>query len=363
MKVGFRSAFVLSLAVFTTALVFITGGQFVSAQEGAGIKVIPAFIENEGGPIAPGTTLTREISITNVSPEDKEYFIYERDIIGVEDGGMPVFADENAERTGYEITDWISFQTEPITVKAGETVYFPITIAVPPTAPPCSHFGGVFVSAEPPRLREVGAGVGYEVGSIINLLVAGECVDDARIRSFATDKLFYTTKKVNFTAKLENQGNILIRPRGPLEIRNALWGKPSVIMVNESLAGVFPGTAREFEFTWEEEGIGFGRYEAILALAYDGRDGQKTIDAALVFWVFPLKIILPILGGFITILLVGYFLTRYYINQAVMRAQGSRRITTYRYRRQVGISRLTFVFVTLMGAFAIFLIVLLILFA
>lgn len=338
--------------------VFLLCAQLAYADE-AGIKLIPATIEKLAN---PGTILTEEVKVTNISGEDKEYFIYKRDINGVEEGGVPIFAEEG-EKTGYEITEWISFQSEPVRVKADETITLPITITVPENASPGSHFGGVFVSAEPPKLRVIGAGVGYEVASIISIRISGDVIDDARIRSFSTDKLFYSTKNVSFTAKLENQGNILIRPRGPLEIKSMLGGEPDVIIVNDSLAGVFPGTVREINFEWNDTGIGFGRYEAILALAYDGDNGQKTIDASLVFWVFPLKVILPILFGFIAILLIGYFLTRYYINQAVMRAQGSRRITTFRYRRQVGISRFTFVFVSIMGTLVIFLIILLILFA
>jgi hypothetical protein len=345
------------------ALLFISAYVFsvpsALAQE-AGIKLIPATIEDLAD---PGATLVEEIQVTNVSGEDKEYYVYKRDIIGVEEGGSPIFAEDVAEKTSFEISEWISFQAERIAVRAGETVILPVIITVPADASPGSHFGGVFVSAEPPKLREMGAGVGYEVAAIVSIRISGDVIDDARIRSFSTDKLFYSTKNVKFSAKLENQGNILIRPRGPLEIKSSLGGDAHMLTVNESLAGVFPGTVREINFEWNDEGIGFGRYEAILALSYEGDGGQKTIDASLVFWVFPLKIILPILFGFLGILLIGYLLTRYYIHQAVMRAQGTRRISTYRYRRQVGISRFTFVFVSIMGALVVFLIILLIVFA
>ncbi len=331
-----------------------------SAQNVAGIKVIPAFIN---GLADPGEILYKEIKISNISAEDKEYFIYKRDIKGVEEGGVPIFADESAEKTGYEISEWISLQTEPVRVGAGETITFPFNINVPENASPGSHFGGIFVSVEAPKLREIGAGVGYEVASIVSIRISGDVIDDARVRSFSTDKLFYSSKNVKFNAKIENQGNILIQPRGPLTITSMLGGKPETIMVNEDLAGVFPGTIRELSFDWSSEGIGFGKYEAILALSYDGEDGQKTIDATAVFWVFPTKVIVPILIGFVSIIVIGYLLTRYYINQAVMRAAGGRRISTYRYRKQVGVSRFTFVFVSILGAMVIFLIVLLILFA
>lgn len=345
------------IAALLFAVCFVPYAAF--AQE-SGVKLIPATIEKLAN---PGSVLTEEVVITNVSSEDKEYYIYKRDIVGVEEGGVPVFAEEGAEKTGYEMAEWISFQAEPVRVAAGDSVTLPITITIPSEATPGSHFGGVFISVEPPKLRQTGAGVGYEVATIISIRISGDVIDDARVRSFSTDKLFYSTKHVSFNAKIENQGNILIRPRGPLEIRSMLGGEPEVITINDSLAGVFPGTVREFNFEWTGEGIGFGRYEAILALAYEGDGGQKTIDASLVFWVFPLKVILPILFTFIGLLLAGYLLTRYYINQAIMRAQGSRRISSYRYRRQVGISRFTFVFVTIVGTLVIFLIILLILFA
>jgi hypothetical protein len=342
------------------ALIVLASASVAFAQtDESGIKVVPTTIEELAD---PGSTLTENLTITNVSNESKEYFIYKRDIIGVENGGVPVFGEEGAERTGYEMTEWIAFQEEPLRMSPNETVTLPITISVPENASPGSHFGGVFISAEPPRLREMGAGVGYEIATIISIRISGDVIDDARIRTFSTDKLFYSTKNVTFNAKLENQGNILIRPRGPLEIRSMLGGKPDVMIVNEALAGVFPGTVRELTFEWNDEGIGFGRYEAILALSYDGDGGQKTIDKSLVFWVFPLNIIVPILLGFIGIILAGYFLTRYYINQAVMRAQGSRRIST-QYRRNTGVSRFAFVFVSILGTLVVFLIILLILFA
>ncbi len=332
---------------------------FTHADE-AGIKLVPATIERLSN---PGETFVEELKITNVSGVDKEYFIYKRDIQGVEEGGVPVFAEEGAERTGFEMSDWVTLQTDPLTVRAGETITFPLTVAVPDNATPGSHFAGIFVSVEAPKMREIGAGVGYEVASILSIRINGDVVDDARIRSFSTDKLFYSSKNVKFTAKIENQGNILIRPRGPLTITSMLGGKPETILVNDTLAGVFPNTIRELNFDWNSEGIGFGRYEAVLALSYDADGGQKTIDSTLVFWIFPTKVIVPILIGFVSILVLGYLLTRYYINQAVMRAAGGRRISTYRYRKQVGISRFTFVFVTIMGALVILLIVLLIVFA
>lgn len=333
--------------------------QSVFAQ-GAGITVVPTTVEQGAN---PGDVINETLEITNESGEEKEYYLYKKDIIGVEEGGVPIFEDENAEKTGYEISEWVNIQTEPIKIPAYGKYKVPFEIKVPDNASPGSHFGGIFVSVEPPKLRETGAGVGYEVATILSIRISGDISDNARIRSFSTDKLFYGSKHVKFEAKIENQGNILIRPHGPLTITSMFGGKPVNISVNDSLAGVFPGTVRDLSFNWEDEGLGFGRYEAVLALVYEGKDGQRTIDSSLVFWIFPGKIMLAVLGGFVAILLVGYFLTRFYINQAVMKAAGGRRLSPQRYRKQVGVSRFTFVVVAMLIAVVLFLIVLLIFFA
>ena len=342
-----------------TASIFFLSSDNAYAQ-GAGLKIIPASIEERAD---PGDVISETLTITNVSEAEDEYYIFKRNIKGVEAGGVPLFAETEQEVTGYEITEWIELQDEPLTIPAGATVEFPLEIKVPDNASPGSHFGGVFVSKEAPKLREIGAGVGYEVASIISIRINGDITDNARIRSFSTDKLFYGTKDVKFEAKIENQGNILIRPRGPLTIQSMFGGDPEVMLVNESLAGVFPGTIRTLNFEWHDEGIGFGRYEAVLALVYSGENGQRTIDASLVFWVFPAKIVIPLVVGLLVLVVGGYFFTRFYVNRAISRASGGRRIVTRRYRKQVGISKLAFVFVALMAVLVVFMILMLIFFA
>ena len=343
-----------------TALIvcFFLFSHFAYAQESAGITLIPATIEESAN---PGDTLNQVLKVTNESDTDKEYFIYKKNIRGVDNGGVPLFSEENSDKTGFEITDWLEFQSEPLKVPANSSIDLPIVIRVPEGASPGSHFGGIFISMEPPKLREIGAGVGYEVASIVSIRISGDIIDTARIRSLSTDKLLYGTKYVKFLAKIENQGNIMIRPRGPLTITSVFGGKPGVVNVNETLMGVFPGTMRDIDFVWSADGLGFGKYEAVLALSYDGKDGQKTIDATAVFWVFPIKVMVTILGIVIVIGVLGYIFTRYYINQAIMRSAGGHRIVPTRYRRQVGISRFAFVMTALLAVLILFLLVILVL--
>ena len=346
---------------FLFVFYFILSGHVAFAQQSeAGITLIPASIEKS---VNSGDTFVETLKVSNVSGEDKEYYIYKKNITGVENGGVPIFAKDEGEKTPYEITEWFQIPTAPIKVPADQSIEVPITISVPNNASPGSHFGGIFISAEPPKLRETGAGVGFEVVSVISLRINGDISDAARIRSFSTDKLLYGSKHVVFNAKIENQGNILIRPHGSVAITSMFSKTPVQVTVNDSLAGVFPGTSRDIEFRWDSDELGFGRYQALLALSYEGEGGQKTMDYSLVFWIFPTKIVLSVLIGLCAIIIGGYFLTKYYINQAIIRGAGGRRIQPQRYRKQVGISRFAFVFIALMGVLVIFLLVVLIFFA
>ena len=360
MSFSLRNYLLTTLLVVSIFILGFTAHTY--AQSSSGITLIPATIEPKEK-LDPGATHLQNLKVTNESSQDKVFYLYKKDIQGVAAGGVPIFAEVNTEITGFEISEWISFDVDQIAVPAHQSVDVPVSVHVPDNASPGSHFGGIFISLEPPKLRETGASVGYEVASIVVINVSGDIKDDARIRSLSTDKLIYGSKNVHFIAKVENQGNILIRPRGPMTITGMFSKTPEMVSINDSLAGVFPGSVRDIAFDWKSDGLGFGKYEAVLALVYDGEDGQKTIDATATFWVFPIKIMLSVLAGFLAIFALGYIFTKYYIRRAVMRASGGRRIMNTRYRKQVGISRFAFIFVSVLTVLVIVLIIFMVLLA
>ncbi len=82
-----------------------------------------------------------------------------------------------------------------------------------------------------------------------------------------------------------------------------------------------------------------------------------------VFWVFPVKVMLSVIGGFVLIFVLGYVFTQHYIKKAIMRTAGGRRVVPMRYRKRAGVSRFAFMFISLLSVLVIFLIVMLIFFA
>jgi hypothetical protein len=353
--------FACSIALLLVGFAY-TSSPLLHAQSKsvAGIGLKPAVIEDNA---APGEEQKHTVSVTNLSSATQTYYLSLRDIIGVEDGGVPIFADEGQEKTGYELVEWVSLSVNELTIAPGEEKTVDVTIKVPDNATPGSHFGGVFVSMTPPRLRETGAAVGYEVANIISLRVDGDVVVNAQIRAFSTSNFIHSTPKVEFNARVENKGTVLIKPFGPIEIRNMFGTKVASLTLNESKAGIFPLTERPFTVVWENESGGFGRYEAVVSMLYGEQDRQSTISSTTSFWILPLKIILPALGALAFILAVTYISIKLYIRRTMRAVIGdSRRIIRSR-RRQGGTSAVLIALIVMLLVTALFLLVLLALYA
>lgn len=333
----------------------------VHAQSSAGVELKPSTIERNA---EPGQIIEEIFSLKNSSDSEQTYYLLSKDISGVKEDGVPIFADPGAEVTGFELSTWVTFQAEPIILSPKASVSIPIKISIPQDATPGSHFGGVFVSMEPPRLRESGASVGYEVGSLISIRIAGDALESARIREFSTQKVIHSSPDVTFSIRVENPGNVLVRPRGPLQIRNMLGKDVGLLTVNDSQAGVFPGTTRPFTVRWQEDGLAFGRYQATVGLLYGEKGGQTTVSATVSFWILPIKIIVPALGVLSLVLLLAYMGVRLYIRRALDEASSTQgRRVIVRRRKDTHISRFMVVFVTLLITTTVFLIGLLLLFA
>ena len=346
---------------FTTALlvaVLAVLAPQLSLAQGAGVRISPAVIEET---LDAGERKTYTIEVENLNQTEQQYFLFTRNISGVADGGAPIFADSNLDQTGYELADWITLPFGDITLAPGARQSIDFTMDVPGDASPGSHFGGVFVSAEPPKMENSGAAVGYQVANIVSIRVSGEAIETASIRQFSTGKFLYGSQNIDFNVRVENNGNVLVRPSGPLEIFNSLGRKVGDVTFNEDRAGVFPGQTREFtDLQWLGDAVGFGRYEAVLSAVY-GEDGaRKTMSSTVTFWVLPLNIIGPAAAVLGVLLLATVIGVRIYIKRTLAAMTNGRRLAR---RKQPSSSNTLLLVVALLTVLALFLLVMLVLFA
>ena len=351
-KTNFQAILLVLSALILTVVPMVADAQ------GAGVRISPAVLEET---LDPGEVREYEFEIENLNANEETFFVFKRNISGVTGGGAPIFADSDLERTGFELVDWIQLPISEVTLGPGEGQKFNFTMSVPSDASPGSHFGGIFISAEPPEIENSGAAVGYQVANIVSIRVSGEAVESASIRQFSTGKFLYGSQNVDFNIRIENAGNVLVRPTGPLEITNSLGRNVGTVNFNQDRAGVFPGETREFaDVNWLGDGIGFGRYEARVTPVY-GEDGaRKTMSSTVTFWILPLNIIGPAVAVLGVLLLATVIGVRMYIKRALAHMTTGRRLAR---RKQGGSSNTLLVTVAVLTVLALFLLIMLVLFA
>ncbi len=280
------------------------------AQQTEGLQLKPAIIEDS---VQLGGVTQYTISVHNISTIQKTFYLSTRDIKGLDDSGNPVFENQG-EQTGYELSSWVSLPTGAVVLAPGETKTFSFSVHVPAKAGPGAHFGAVFLTDRPIAPGTTGSAITISVATIVSLKVPGDVHEDAQLREFSTNKTIYGSPNVAFTSKIENLGNVFVRPQGVVTISDMFGRKVATIDVNKSLAPVFPVSTRKYKTSWDSSDFAFGRYEAVATYVY-GDTARKSISATTSFWVLPIKAISIVLGVLLALILGMYAMIRLYIRR------------------------------------------------
>jgi len=283
---------------------------FAQTPAQVGLQIKPAIVEDN---VSLGEVNAYSMTVTNINTVDKTFYLSTKDIKGLDDQGNPIFEKEG-EQTGYELSSWLALPVGPIDLKAGETRNIDFTVHVPSKVSPGDHFGAIFISDKPSAPSITGSGVGISVGTIVSLKIAGDIQEGAQMREFSTDKTVYGAANVSFSTKIENLGNVLVRPHGTIVITDMFGKQIASVDANGNLAPVFPGSTRRYSTSWHNDGFAFGRYEAVASFSY-GDTNKKTITGTTSFWVLPLKPIAIALGVILALILGMYFSIRMFIRR------------------------------------------------
>jgi hypothetical protein len=300
---------------FAVILVFLFVGAFAFvgvtlAAEKASLQIQPIIIEKQ---IDPGKDFNGTLRATNTGTIAQTYTVSVEDIESIDENGMPIFSKQK-QATAFEMSSWVKIENKTFTLAPNEVAAIPFTVEVPKDATPGGHFAALFVNTSGKKPDTVGAAVGYQVGSLLSFQISGEVVESADIRTFTSDKTVYGETKVKFVAKVENEGNSLVRPRGLVEIMDMFGKKTASLKLNDSGDAVFPHSSREFAVTWEDKKPHMGKYTAIASFSY-GLDIKRTIFSEIEFYIAPTNIITPVLGFLFLIALILYISVKLYIRK------------------------------------------------
>jgi hypothetical protein len=301
-----RRTGVIAMSVVLAALLPL----FAHAQNTIGLEVKPAVIQDNAN---LNGVAQYAISVTNINTSDKIFYLSTKDIKGLDDSGNPIF-EQQGEQTGYELSSWLALPAGPVDLKAGETKTINFSVHVPGNVSPGDHFGVIFLSDKPTAVTANGSAVGFSVGTVVSLKIAGDIHEEAQLREFSSDKTVYGSGSASLSSKIENLGNVLVRPHGTIQITDMFGRQVGTIEVNATLAPVFPGSTRKYSAIWKTDAFAFGRYEAVASFSYGDTD-KKTISGTTSFWVLPLKAIIIVMGVLLALILGMYFSIRMYIRR------------------------------------------------
>lgn len=257
------------------------------------IVLSPAKIEVE---MAPGATITRNLTLTNQLSTDAQITLSIEDIEGSNDPSEAIKLLGN--RTGvYSLKNYVSFINKDFNLKDSSSVVIPVTITIPQSTPPGGLYGSVLVSAKGQSTSGSNIKLISRLGSLFFVRVSGDVKEEGKLIKFGKDKNV-------FKILYENSGDIYLNPYGIIIIKNFIGQEVASQEIDPWF--VLPHSSRTRTLEWEHGPL-LGHYTAEL---YLNRGYEDIVDkASFSFWMFSW-------GRFFTalsvVILVGlvYFLWR-----------------------------------------------------
>jgi hypothetical protein len=271
----------------------VFNGKPADAQNGAaGITVTPVKDEFT---VNPGGTSVRTVRVIN--PISQTMTLYPRvmDFTTDNEKGQPVFYTPKDRTSTYALSQWVTFSKPFIRVAPNEEEKFEVTITAPANAEPGGHYGAILFSTEEPKLDEDVSQIGVVglVGTLLLATVPGDITEKLLLEDFDAP-VFLINPPANFSARINNVGNIHSKPVGEIKIRNWSGNVIQTLKVNEGNSNVLPESKRRFDNTWEFDWKTIGKFTASLALTYGLPEQQ--LAASRTFIVIPLWLIIAIVA-------------------------------------------------------------------
>lgn len=331
--------YLLTIAVILAAIVFFLFSSSVAWAQSVGIRISPVRIEDI---VDNEQVISETLKVTNQSNSPRTLYAYIRDFRAEGESGSPRLLAPGSEPGPY-LASWIDITSEGVEFEPSEEKTIPFTIRVPSNVGPGGYYGAILFGTKPPRLflegadKGAGMAIAQQTGTLILMRVKGETDEEAKIREFTTSRGIYGTPyDVEFVIRIENNGNVHVKPVGAITLFNMFGKEVGRVSVNESGANVLPDSIRRFTENWA--GVnGFGRYTARLGLSYgasteQGGQGKQSLFTEAYFWIIPWKILIPMLVALIILFALLIILLKLYKNKAVRRAM-----------KQAGLGRIRYV--------------------
>ena len=309
---------ILLFTLFTYSPVFAEDGSLK-------MTLTPPLIKNN---MNPGETWASTVKLVNNNKEKLVVYAQILDFKSGKDGGVeliPVAESEgDGNQTGF-LRQWMKVIKGPYEIKAFSSVEIPFEIKIPEDAEPGGHYAAVLIGTEPEGDSEgSGMSISSKISSLVLVNIAGDVIEEGKIREFSTDKNYYKEPKVNFKFKFENTGNVHLQPKGDIIIKDMFGEDVGTIDINKdtSYGNILPKSTKTWDFFWEGEKSIFkmGKYSATITVYY-GEQTKEVDTRGFYFWYVDFKILGIIIASVLGFFLFIFLLIKLYVRRAIRQSQ------------------------------------------
>ena len=312
--------------VFILIIFFLFSSSLVYAQEDSlKMTLTPPLIKNN---MNPGEKWLSTIKLVNNNKEKLIVYTDLQDFRSSPEGGVELISKEESEGEGSKsgfLRQWMEIQEGPFEILPYDSVEIPFEIKVPETAEPGGHYAAILVGTKPTgEVEGSGISISSMISSLVLVNIAGDVIEEGRIREFSTSKTYYREPKVGFKLRFENTGNVHLQPQGNIVIKDMFGNEKGLIDINKNTAygNVLPGSTKAWDFFWEgESGIfKMGKYNAVITIHY-GEQTSEVDTRTFYFWYADFKILGIIFGSILGFVLLIFLMIKFYIRKAIRQNQ------------------------------------------
>jgi len=221
--------------------------------------------------IAPGEEAGGYVAVLNYDENEAIHVkVYVNDVVYLPDGSND-FLPEGS--TPWTVADWIKLAPTEFDIGPGEEKKVRYVVEVPEGVEG-GRYGVAFFEVSPPLAaiqERTTATVNIRLGSIFLVTIKGTEHYSVGLQDITVGEAD-ENGHFDVYCSVQNAGNVLARPHGPVKIIDSQKTEIATLQLNDQESGVLPGTSRQFVAKYDKDKLPPGEYFVQVVLDYGGED-------------------------------------------------------------------------------------------
>jgi hypothetical protein len=279
----------ITILILTASIIRSLSAQPANTQQA--LEVSPPTQEVKAD---PGQTITITATVANKSETTLPISVRVENFIAAGDEGQVALTETGP----WAVSTWTTISPDEFSLKPGERKDVTAKISIP-QGEAGGRYGSFVFSIAGAQGENTATSLSQEVASLFLIRLSGDVNEQLTLKSLTAPE-FSEFGPVPLVLTYENTGNVHLRPRGTITIKDML-GR-IIGFVHADATNIFPGATRKVPLTFPKKLL-IGRFTAEAAVRSGGTNRQELL-AQTTFIIFPVRLAAIILMSAIVIFLL-----------------------------------------------------------